>query len=267
MSFLFYALQSTRLNHLNILVIDPQKTRENDRTWCYWAEEPLEIHPKNTPLISWNTFKVSHPEHGQVTRTLQDFNYYHIKGSDFYDAIFEQVTQFPNVHFLYEKVENWAPLPQNSVCVQTENQRIEARKIIWSIPEKPKQPTLKQVFVGWKVTFDRQVVNPEAVTFMAFDKQDAHMLGFYYVLPYSSDTALIEYTIYAKTPPEKAFFHQKLKEYLDSTYPDEPYTLEFEEQGAIPMSTLAPARSESHPQVIYTGTAGACTKLPLDLPL
>ncbi|MGY6558118.1 MAG: lycopene cyclase family protein [Nitritalea sp.] len=260
MSFLFYALQSTKLNHLNILVIDPQKIRENDRTWCYWAEEPLAIHPKNAPLVSWNTFHVSHPDHGQITRTLQEFNYYHIKGSDFYASIFEQVTQFPNVHFLYEKVINWAPLPNNRVRVQTENHSIEAAKVIWSIPEKPKQPTLKQVFVGWKVTFDRQVIRHHAVTFMAFDKQDQHMLGFYYVLPYSGDTALIEYTIYAKTPPDKGFFHQKLIAYLNNHYPGETYTLEFEEQGAIPMSTRPPVRSEAHPNVIYSGTAGACTK-------
>jgi lycopene beta-cyclase len=57
MSLLHYLLESP-LKSKKILVIDSCSKNTNDRTWCYWAEKPLEIHPKSTPLIFWNEINI-----------------------------------------------------------------------------------------------------------------------------------------------------------------------------------------------------------------
>lgn len=58
MSFVYYLLQS-QLKNSQILIIDSSEKNSNDRTWCYWADKPLDIHPKKSPIVSWQKVSIS----------------------------------------------------------------------------------------------------------------------------------------------------------------------------------------------------------------
>jgi lycopene beta-cyclase len=44
---LVFHLNRSSLSKKRILLIDPLINQVPDKTWCYWAKEPLAIHPKN----------------------------------------------------------------------------------------------------------------------------------------------------------------------------------------------------------------------------
>ncbi|MFC0261135.1 hypothetical protein [Fontibacter flavus] len=92
MSLLFYLLKGS-LKDQKILIIDSSEKTINDRTWCYWAEKPLEIHPKNSPLVFWENISISNGKN-KIKKPLGKLKYFHVSSSDFYNEIKAFVNTF-----------------------------------------------------------------------------------------------------------------------------------------------------------------------------
>ncbi|WP_332914095.1 lycopene cyclase family protein [Algoriphagus boritolerans] len=87
LSLLHYLLES-ELKDSKILLIDPKINEIPDKTWCYWAENPLEIHPTEH-IHSWNNLSFISNK-SKITTNLGNLNYYHLNSLDFYRSIFKK---------------------------------------------------------------------------------------------------------------------------------------------------------------------------------
>jgi lycopene beta-cyclase len=82
---------------------------------------------------------------------------------------------------------------------------------------------------------------------------------FMYVLPYSTDTALIEYTLFSEQLLEKTQYEVQIKAYLSDKYQCDDFEILETEAGSIPM-TCYDFRAHNSGRIRYIGTAGGWAK-------
>lgn len=252
-----------------ILLLDPDPKETNDRTWCFWekSEGPLEA------LISqkWPNIGVSHKTK-ITTVSIAPYQYKMLEGDRFYKAMKTQIANAKNIVFKQEAVlEFKAVKPKNTngiggsfTKVRTAKNYYRARVVCSSIfSYKPllnqkKYPVLQQHFMGWFVKTKKEVFQPNRATFMDFSIPQKGNTRFMYVLPTSSTTALVEYTLFSKDRLAKETYEAAIAAHL-KTLGVQAYEITATEAGSIPM-TCYPFEQHHTPSLLHIGTAGGWSK-------
>ncbi len=252
-------IRSGKFINKAILLLDQDAKRTNDRTWCLWEEEasfPDLIHQKWPKALFKNNVLEKEME-------LNPYSYFMLKGLDFYNATFELISKETNITFLQQKVIDFEELDAHCL-VKTETQSFTCNRIINSIfnPEIVKNqsqfPLLQQHFIGWFIKSKEAVFTDNCATFMDFSVAQKGNTRFMYVLPFSSNEALIEYTLFSKDLLEKSEYEIAIKNYIEQLGISEYEILE-KEHGNIPM-TCYPFWKNNSKNIINIGSAGGWTK-------
>lgn len=250
---------SEKFSDKSILLIDSDSKITNDRTWCFWDDTAVfdEIVSKkwNEAVFANDTF--------QRKLDLDPYQYKMIKGLDFYNHIFGIIARHKNVHFLNDKVVDSLDLGKHCV-VKTLQKSFTCNKIFNSIfnPKEviaqQKYPFIQQHFLGWYIETKEAVFTPEKVTFMDFSVEQKNNTRFMYVLPFSKNKALIEYTLFSANLLPKETYENEIKSYIKKLGITS-FTITETEQGNIPM-TCYPFWKHNTKNIINIGSAGGWTK-------
>ena len=250
---------SGKFEDKTILLIDENPKKSNDRTWCFWDEKDAfsKITSKN-----WNSALFA-DERFKRDLELIPYQYKMIRGLDFYNLVFDLITQHNNIHFLHQKVVDFQELGMHCV-VKTETQSFTCNQIFNSIytPElvkkQSKYPLLQQHFIGWFIKSKETVFNENQVTFMDFSVEQRGNTRFMYVLPTSTTEALIEYTLFSADLLPKEEYETEIKKYIEKLGITE-YEIVEKEQGNIPMTSY-PFWKHNSKNIINIGSVGGWTK-------
>lgn len=246
--------------HKSVLLLDQDVKKTNDRTWCFWEKEDSVWSP--IVLKKWDSALFAN-ENFKRDLNLIPYQYHQIRGLDFYDFVFEELSKHPNITFLNEKVTNINEL-ETHVFVGSEENRYTCNYLLNSIYtsstalSQMKYPVLQQHFVGWYVKTEKEVFNPEQATFMDFSVVQKGNTRFMYVLPVSKTEALVEYTLFSEKLLSTAEYENEIQIYLEKLG-IEQYDIVEKEQGSIPM-TCYPFWKKNTKRVLNIGTAGGWTK-------
>jgi lycopene beta-cyclase len=251
---------SGKFTDKSILLLDENVKKTNDRTWCFWAKEDTLWNP----VISkkWDSALFAN-ENFKRDLNLKPYQYNQIKGLDFYNFVFETLSEHSNITFLNEKVTDINEL-ETHVFVGTEANRYTCNYLFNSIYTKvivqnqTKYPVLQQHFVGWFIKSEKEIFNPEQATFMDFSVEQRGNTRFMYVLPTSKTEALVEYTLFSEHLLPKEEYEKEIQIYLRNLGADQ-YEIIEKEQGSIPM-TCYPFWRKNSKRVLNIGTAGGWTK-------
>lgn len=244
----------------SILLLDQDSKKTNDRTWCFWAKE--ETLWNSVISKKWDSALFAN-ENFSRDLDLKPYQYNQIRGLDFYNFVFDELSKHQNITFLNEKVTDINEL-ETHVFVGTEENRYTCDYLFNSIYTKAfalsqtKYPVLQQHFVGWFVKTEEEIFNPEQATFMDFSIEQRGNTRFMYVLPISKTEALIEYTLFSENLLRKEEYENEIQIYLRNLGADQ-YTIIEKEQGSIPM-TCFPFWKKNTNRVLNIGTAGGWTK-------
>ena len=244
----------------SILLLDEDAKKTNDRTWCFWAKE--ETLWKSVISKKWDSALFAN-EDFKRDLTLKPYQYNQIRGLDFYNFIFDELSKHQNITFLNEKVTDINEL-ETHVFVGTEGNRYTCDYLFNSIYTKAfaesqtKYPVLQQHFTGWFIKSKTEIFNPEQATFMDFSVEQRGNTRFMYVLPISKTEALVEYTLFSENLLPKEEYENEIQIYLRNLGADQ-YTIIEKEQGSIPM-TCFPFWKKNTKRVLNIGTAGGWTK-------
>ena len=244
----------------SILLLDKDAKKTNDRTWCFWEEDESVWNP----IISkkWNSALFINEKFNR-SLAIKPYSYNKISGLDFYDFVFAEISKHQNVTFSNEKVTDINEL-ETHVFVGTEENRYTCTYLFNSIytrafaERQNKYPVLQQHFVGWFVKTEREIFNPEEVTFMDFSVEQKGNTRFMYVLPISQTEALVEYTLFSEKILQKEEYENEIELYLKKLGAENYEILE-KEEGSIPMSCY-PFWEKNTKRVLNIGTAGGWTK-------
>ena len=252
-------IQSGKFIDKSILLIDQNLKKSNDRTWCFWDNGNL-----FEPVISkkWDIAYFAN-ENFQRNLELNPYQYKMIRGIDFYNLVFEKIAKHKNIQFHNEQVLSYEEL-ENHCLVKTESSSFSCDKIFNSIfvPEvvktQMKYPLLQQHFIGWFIKSKEDTFNPNLATFMDFSIEQKGNTRFMYVLPTSTNEALLEYTLFSADLLPKQEYETEIINYIKKLGITD-YEIIAKEQGNIPMTSY-PFWKHNTKNIINIGSAGGWTK-------
>ena len=243
-----------------ILLLEKESKNTNDRTWCFWEEK--ESDWESILYKSWDfaDFKAAGVD---KSINLNPYKYKMIRGIDFYKKIYEELAQKSNITLINQEIVDVVDKKKYGL-VRTKNESYIGDKVFSSLPNnlhlenKNKFPVLNQHFIGWFVKTEHPIFKPDTIQFMDFDLPQKGNTRFMYVLPFSENEALLEYTLFSEDLLENEEYETAIKDYLSQKNAGE-FSIEDKEQGAIPM-TAYPFWKSNTPNIMHIGTAGGWTK-------
>lgn len=244
-----------------ILLLDKAPKNSNDRTWCFWEKgngqfEEI-IHKK------WNSIHFQGEDVAKRTK-IDPYSYKMIRGIDFYDHYLKKVKATRNITFVQDTVVGISET-EDLVAVKAVNNTYTGKYIFNSLfdykmaTQQTKYPVLQQHFIGWVIKVNKPIFNTEEVTYMDFSIPQKGNTRFMYVLPYSNDTALIEYTLFSEKLLPTPEYEEAIEDYILQRFQCQEYKIIEREFGSIPM-TAYDFREHHTNRIRYIGTAGGWAK-------
>ncbi len=243
-----------------ILIIDKEKKKSNDRTWCFWEEGKGEWDAILCKV--WSEIIFESPFYSTKT-SIAPYEYKMIRSADFYQLMWKTIEAKSNFSFVSDTVLNISH-KSNSASVLTEKTSYSAQKIFNSIAfnanyqQQKKYPVLKQHFIGWFVETKDVMFDDSKATFMDFTVQQKRKTRFMYILPISPRKALFEYTLFSARLLSEVEYEKEIVQYLEEKGITD-YKIVEKEKGMIPMTAYKFWKHNSK-NVLNIGTVGGWSK-------
>ncbi|MGZ8559012.1 MAG: lycopene cyclase family protein, partial [Chitinophagaceae bacterium] len=260
LSLLVRMLQSGAFQDKKFLLIDKEEKKRNDRTWCFWEIEKGFF--EEVVYRQWPAFDFLSDD---FTSTLSIAPYYYkmIRGKDFYQYCFGEISKHNNIDFLYGEVSNVSH-HKNGISLKLNDKvlNFEHATVFNSIPlpsaRKKTDTRLIQHFKGWVIETKQSSFNKDKAILMDFRISQHFGTAFVYTLPFSESKALVEYTLFTEDLLQLEQYDQQLATYINKYWGIKDYTITEEEFGIIPMTN---EKFDFYRDgVFHIGTAGGQTK-------
>lgn len=260
---LAWHLAQESLRNKELLIVDADLSPRHDKTWCFW-------HTGEPPFAriickSWKRARVD-VLGKTVEGRLERYPYHCIRSHDFRRELLRELGRHPNVTLLEVPVEGITGEEKRALLHTAENE-YTAEYIFQSCfsdrsDSPPPSFPLKQHFLGWEIETRHPAFDADRITLMDFDEAfDGEGVAFMYILPWSSTSALLEYTVFSENTLEEERYEEAIKKYLRNKLGlnEEAFSVKRNELGVIPMEDRS-APPWYAPRVLNIGLAGTLTK-------
>jgi len=229
----------------SILILDASFKPANNKTWCFWDDQflpdPIQIYK------SWDYLSFGSERH-QVTELLSDHRYHCVRSGDYSEQMINDLLKWDNIEWEESAVTNVVDF-QTYGEVHLPGEKIRADYVFQSIfgNRFDDEISLKQHFLGWEIELKDGRIDDSAVTLMDFRTDQKNATAFMYVLPYSPNKVLVEYTLFSTRLLNDHEYEQEIRAYLKKWYDltEDDFIVSRVERGMIPMV--------QHPAVIQNG--------------
>ncbi len=241
-----------------ILLIDKSLKNENDRTWCFWETKPgffEQLVYKRWEKLFFTT------EAESIPLEIAPYKYKMIRGLDFYNFCNEKISNHPNISFLQAEIEfnkDGQEILVNNSLLKYGRDTVIFNSIISKTGQKRKGYLLLQHFKGYIIETPNDIFDDTSATLMDFSVSQEHGTTFFYVLPLTNRSALVEYTLFTENLLPRDEYDKALKNYLRNIPELNSYQVVHTEFGIIPMTNASfPAKTGS---LYNIGAASGQTK-------
>jgi len=248
-------LINSPLRNRSILIVDRAAKDRDDRTWSFWTDRPTLFD--SIVYRAWDQLRLANDDLEQII-DLHRYRYKTIRSIDFYQYARQQLAARPNVTFTQGVVEQIED-DVDAVRVTVDGQPIWGQ---WTFDStftraevKPDAHYhhLKMHFRGWEIETPQPRFDPRSATFLDFRTPQQGSMRFFYVLPFSEQRALIEYTLFSTTALHHDEYESALTAYLKNKWGLADYHIAHEEGGVIPITDQPyPRRIGQHVMTIGT---------------
>lgn len=201
----------------SIIVIEPRRYYQDDRSWCFWAPN----HHAQEHLVSqiWPAWLFGHQDQPNEKRMSIHHPYQYIRSIDFYQDCLNSIAQCPTIETRLGESVLKVERHQDGWNIETDRNRISAAHLIDTRPpvrEQFSQATLYQCFLGVELELNNGVKNDlttiELMTDMRMLNDD---FCFTYLLPMSTDRLLIELTLFSARPQSAETMQTAFNQLMD----------------------------------------------------
>ncbi len=249
-------LASRAISEPSILLIDPRKHYDRDKSWCHWTTSE---HLFNDSIShSWNAWNIRYDEQ-TIKCSSEQYAYVHIDSGLYYQKGLELIRTMPNFDLkLGVEVTELQELDQY-VKIHTQDAVYHANHIFDSRPRRSEHRTMLQHFLGWEVITDENVFDADVVTLMDFTTEITNGVHFFYVLPFTNNHALVETTHLSFDVYDLEQYEKELNHYMRNRLGARKWKIVRKENGVIPMSSRDYTPSNSN-RITEIGTPGGYVK-------
>ncbi|HSN75482.1 MAG TPA: lycopene cyclase family protein [Anaerolineae bacterium] len=254
--------ETAAFDQRSILLVEQDAKTRNDRTFSFWSDGP---GPFDAAICrTWDRLRVAGPD-GAQDLDLGDYRYHTIRGLDFYRHAQQQLAQHANVELRSGHVQRIDDGP-NAATVVVDGEAITGRWVFDSRPARladqsaaDRHTRLKLHFRGWEIETPTAAFDPGIATFMDFRTPQDGDVRFFYVLPFSPNRALVEYTLFTDQRLTHEDTEQAIATYVQSTLGINDFRIVAEEGGCLPI-TDAPFPRRLGQRVMAVGVKGGRIK-------
>lgn len=252
--------ENNLLEGKHVLIIEQNELAHDEKTWCYWEQE----NGKWDEYVSSTWNKALFKDKKESVECLKgELTYKRISSINFIEGLFKKLKFNLNITLVKERFISFNDL-DSYVEISTDKNVYTSDYFFSSVLNDEeykldsKFPLLNQHFIGWFVETKDPFFDPEKATFMDFSVNQKQNTRFMYVLPFSKNKALLEYTLFSKDLLAEEEYEQEIELYM-SKMGITDYSILKKEQGNIPM-TVYPFWKDNEKRVLFIGTAGGWTK-------
>lgn len=259
MSLLYELSKDSNFSQKSILVIDKDEKKANDRTWSFWA------HGQNDFLHlakkTWTKGLFYSPDGERIPLQLDDYKYHTIEGVDLYNFIHKHIQNLNNVTLVHEEIARVS----NTGQVETTHGNYQGDLVFRSFFEKSEIQNratnyfLWQHFYGYVIKTKEPFFDAEEFTLMDYRFTHPKLTNFFYILPYSENEALVEFTEFSDKMYQEADYKKMLEDYIHNKLKITDFELVHKEFNAIPMTDFQLNTFVSN-QVINIGSLAGYVK-------
>lgn len=244
-----------------ILILDRGDDQRLDRTWSYWERGEGELD--HLLLQQWSQFEVAFKQKRYLHR-MHPYRYKTIEGTTFHQYFDAEFLKHKNILIRHEEVQDCVE-NELGVTIHCQSKNVYQSDFVFdsrfNYPElksQTKYPVLQQHFIGWFVETEEDVFDELTPKFMDFTVEQKGNTRFMYVLPFSKNKALVEYTLFSAEPLAKKEYEDEIVGYLKEMT-SAPYKVIQMESGNIPMCCY-PLWKKTTSKIMPIGMAGGWTK-------
>ena len=230
-----------KLKNKTLAIIEPRDEYKRDKTWSFWKIIPHNFD--DCIKKSWKNFSINIPNKTKYLE-CKNYPYQSIDSGLFYEKINKKLKENKNISF-YKNINE----------INSENSFI-----FNSVPKLDmNKNSLWQHFYGIEIETKKNFFDDEIMNLMDFDCEQRESVHFFYTLPYSKTSALIETTWLSRmNDSSKKDYDTQIKDYIETHLNLKNYKITYKEEGAIP---LFYPKYEKDKNKINIGTAGGMTRL------
>lgn len=254
--FLNKACQESFFQSKQILLIEKNLKPQN-KMWSFWEKE--ETFPSQYYEKKWSQARVG--KFGGDVYSLFPYRYCTIDSKKFIVESLQEIEGYENITIVQESVQDVVVKEQTVItdCNSYFGDFVLDSRVSRSINLKPHHIWLKQHFVGVTIETKNPVFDKGIVDFMDFSVEQKGNTRFMYVLPFSENRALFEYTLFSSQELSYGEYKSEVINYIEKKLGVEEYNILEEEQGVIPMTNY-PFEEGNTCNYIKIGTAGGWTR-------
>lgn len=246
------------LKDKKVLFIEPSSKSINDKTYCFWSSQNDFIIDDLSTIISHQFDKIK--INNSNVQSLEGLFYYYIRSIDLYNHTFNKLNE---EKIVIERAEVTNIIEDQDFCsVLTNSQSFRTRFIFDSRPPRLYKITEKDIYInqsffGLHIKCENAVFLKDAFEMMNFNVEQNGATQFFYIIPFSSQEALVELTRFGIEKIEFNYAAELLKNFILNEFGQ--YTIIAEEAGCIPMTTFENEPS-ANKRILNTGTAANLIK-------
>ncbi|AXJ02066.1 lycopene beta-cyclase [Cyclonatronum proteinivorum] len=250
------------LQDKTIALIESPDDEQNaqSKTWCFWSKDGL---PEPVPIRhSWHKLEIF-AGHTALTAPLEKMGYYCVQGGDYFARMSKKLSEFEAVDVIRGSIKGYGETARG-VKIDVGGKSFSASCFFKSFGKPDLSRArfkLLQHFKGIEIETKKAVFDPLTARMMDFRVPQQDGATFVYVLPFSENKALIEYTLFSPSVLAEAAYDTAIADYITRYFGIEPgsYHITRSETGVIPMAdSIHQATQGARVQLI--GTASGIPK-------
>ena len=229
-------IQKGLTKNKKIAVFEPDGKTTNDKTYCFWANPKDEIVVELKPIISrsFNAIQVNKTR----VENIENCPYHYIRSIDLYNYTLEILNEV-KIEIHRNSVEEITFKDKintlySATKVYQSNYVFDSRPFLNLIPKD--EIYLHQSFYGWHIRCANDVFHKDTFDMMNFNIDQNDFTQFMYVIPFSSNEALVEMTRFGAEKIELSYAATILDEFINKEFGE--FEKLGEEIGCIPMTTF-----------------------------
>ena len=244
-----------------ILIVEKESKEVDDRTWSFWEKGKGQWDSILTKSWEKGFFYGSTKE---IPLELAPYQYKMMRSIDFYQLGKKAISESSLMHWQSDVVQSVQRDGAIIKIIGTTN-NYQAKQVFDSritkevIKEQKDYISLIQHFKGWIIETKQAAFDPDSFVMMDYRIKKDAATSFTYVLPTSSTSAMIEFTLFDQELLTASDYDVYLKKYIKEILKINDYQVIHEEIGTIPM-TCFPFHKASDEGILKIGTAGSWVK-------
>ena len=244
-----------------VKLIERNAGPQSDRIWSFWNNDSVPAYLKKIISREWQTWAISSGDcHYSMTHSYH--RYCSIRSESMMQLALERIQA--NSHFDIEFDCDVISVESGSdhALVITQDKQLVAQGVVDTRPPplKTQHNGLLQSFYGEEIITKADVFDPSSVKLMQQLASSELGIEFIYILPFSKNYALIEFTCFSPAAVDRTILQARLKSIIHEIVGQNEYKVERKECAVLPMYCINENHDNKIKYMIYGGIAGGAMR-------